>query len=145
MRDRASSNRTRCRAARRQLGTAHRQLQAADRRSWEPKSSRAWCDYFRQNAASLLRIPWEMGAQLTQAERSAIAKSVQAFQLGESGEGRHLIRAATEYAARTDYEEYVVAVRLFIAEEQRHAAGWPGQITGWPGRVASLKRSGPSR
>jgi len=141
----ASSTRTRCRAARRQLPSAHRKLQAAGRRSWEPKSSRAWCDYFRQNAASLLRIPWGMGAQLTQAERSAIAKSLQAFQLGESGEGRHLIRVATEYAARTGDEEYVTALRLFIAEEQRHAAGWPGQITGWPGRVASLKRSGPSR
>ena len=43
------------------------------------------------------------------------------FQRGESSEGRHLLRCAQQYAAKTGDRDYVAALRLFIAEEQRHA------------------------
>lgn len=84
-------------------------------------SAAGWCAYFRANAKSLLDIPWEWGAELTEAERGAVAASLQDFQLGESSDGRHLIRAARDYAQRTGDAHYEPAIRLFVAEEQRHA------------------------
>jgi hypothetical protein len=90
----------------------------AVRRPWR---SHEWCRYFRRNATMLLDIPWASGAGLTLAERDAIADSIREFQLGESAEGRHFVRAAKAYAARSGDREYVEAVRLLIGEEQRHA------------------------
>ncbi len=120
-------------------------------------SSREWLTYFRTNATSLLEIPWDCGAEISDDERSAIAGSVQEFQLGESSEGRHLLRAAHEYAFRTGDHDYAHALRLFIAEEQRHArelgrfltlAGvplkrwtWPDQVFRWLRHRAGLEVS----
>ena len=84
-------------------------------------NSYQWCRYFRRNATHLLEIPWEAGVSLTPRERESIAESVREFQLGESAEGRHFVGAAKSYAARCGDTEYVDAVRLLIAEEQRHA------------------------
>jgi hypothetical protein len=68
-------------------------------------------------------IPWEeKGTHLSAKEKVIIAKSLQEFQLGESSEGRNLIAAALRYARRTGDTAYVETIRLFIAEEQRHAA-----------------------
>ena len=47
---------------------------------------------------------------------------MQEFQLGEQSEGRHLRRAARDYARRTGDTAYSRAVELFIREEQHHAA-----------------------
>lgn len=91
-------------------------------RSTPPRSSTAWCDYFRANAQRLLPIPWDEGVDLTPAESAIVARSVQTFQLGESGEGRHILKAAGRYAARTGDTDYPAALRLFIGEEHRHAA-----------------------
>ncbi len=88
----------------------------------EPWTSAQWRDHFRRNRDSLLTIPWDTVGELTPAERRTIARSVQIFQKGESGEGRHFLKCATRYADRTGDAEYVDAVRLLIAEEQRHAA-----------------------
>jgi hypothetical protein len=87
-----------------------------------PLSSAGWMTYFQANAQSLLAIPWDQGAGVSDAERDALAASVQAFQLGESGEGKHLLRCAEAYAARTGDGDYVVALRLFLAEEHRHSS-----------------------
>ncbi|MGH7130122.1 MAG: hypothetical protein ACREIV_16240, partial [Planctomycetaceae bacterium] len=87
-----------------------------------PKSSAAWCRYFRRNARSLLPIPWETVKTITESEQLAVARSVQVFQRGESGEGRHLLNCATRHAEETGDQDYIEAARLFIREEQRHAA-----------------------
>ena len=47
----------------------------------------------------------------------AVIRSVQKFQVGESGDGPHLIAKAADTGDR-DYE---TAIRLFVAEEQNHA------------------------
>ncbi len=83
--------------------------------------SRYWRDYFVANTTSLLAIPWGRGAEISTAERRAIASSIQEFQLGESSEGRHLLRSAETFAKRTGDPHYPEAMRLFIKEEQRHA------------------------
>lgn len=85
------------------------------------KSSREWRLYYEQNACSLLDIPWSIWADLTPDELTAIAQSLKEFQAGESSEGKHLFKYAKDYANRTGDQEYLAAVRLFIAEEQRHA------------------------
>ncbi|HEV7403077.1 MAG TPA: hypothetical protein VGO11_09135 [Chthoniobacteraceae bacterium] len=86
------------------------------------KTSSEWLRYYQQNPDQLLHIPWYLGAELTAEERAAITRSVQEFQLGESSEGRHLLLDAADYAARTGDHLYLQTMRLFIAEEQRHAA-----------------------
>ena len=52
--------------------------------------SRYWLEYFAANTTSLLEIPWGRGAEITVAERRAIASSIPEFQLGESSEQRIL-------------------------------------------------------
>ncbi|MEX0700974.1 MAG: ferritin-like domain-containing protein [Planctomycetales bacterium] len=83
-------------------------------------SSLEWRLHFEHNALTLLEIPWQFGEELTAAEKSAIGRSLAEFQAGESSEGKHLHRFAREYAERTGDHEYLVAIRVFIAEEQRH-------------------------
>ncbi|HVW36797.1 MAG TPA: ferritin-like domain-containing protein [Pirellulales bacterium] len=82
--------------------------------------SAAWLDYFQRNAAALRPIPWHAGVILSAAERAAVAESVATFQLGETGGGRHLTAAAARYAAFEGDDDYLAAIKLFIAEEQRH-------------------------
>lgn len=122
--------------------------------SW---TSEQWREYFHTNAGALLSIPWELGVTLTDAEKTAIAASVQEFQLGESSEAKHFQGLAKEYAERTGDEEYVYALRLFIAEEHRHArdlgrvldlAGlgrvghtWPDAVFRWLRHRAGLELS----
>ncbi len=84
------------------------------------RSSSEWVAYFDQNAAALRTIPWESGAGVTGAELSAIAASLRGWQLGETSDGSHLLAAARHYAAGIGDPDFLDAVRLFIAEEQRH-------------------------
>lgn len=84
-------------------------------------SSHEWRLYFENNSQALLQIPWEAGPELTEIESAAIATSLAEFQRGENSEGSHLLQYAREYADRAGDQDYVQAVRLFIAEEQRHA------------------------
>jgi hypothetical protein len=109
--------------------------------SW---TSERWREYFRHNALSLLTIPWRDGVAFTDAERDAVAASIQEFQLGESSEGKHFQGLARQYAERTGDHDYVYALRLFIAEENRHArdlgrvldlAGIPRTAHTWPDAV----------
>ncbi len=86
-----------------------------------PWSSERWCDYFHDQRNALLDIPWERGAELTQAERDLIAGSLREFQQGEGLEGGHFFRCVRDHAERSGDLDYVVAHRLFMAEEQRHA------------------------
>ena len=121
----------------------------------EKELSRYWLEYFVANTTSLLEIPWKRGAEITTAERRAIASSMQEFQLGESSEGRHLLRSAETFARRTRDPHYPEAMRLFIKEEQRHArdlgrfmdmAAIPRIRHTWPDRVfRRLRRLGGGR
>ena len=94
---------------------------AETRTAPRPRSTREWLEYFRRNRSDLLPVPWEAGAELDPVERRAVARSVQVFQLGEKGEGHHLMRFARGDAERTGDADYVETTRLFIAEEQRHS------------------------
>ncbi len=84
-------------------------------------TSLEWREYYERNAESLLDIPWDVGGDLTNDERNSIATSVQGFQAGESSEGRHLYHYSEKYAEKSGDYDYVAVIKLFIAEEQRHA------------------------
>ncbi len=90
-------------------------------RSLETSLSESWLDYYRDNRESLLEIPWERGAEISESEYAAIWESVREFQLGESSEGRHILRCAREYAAHRRTPAYAEVIELFVREEQRHA------------------------
>ena len=81
----------------------------------------SWLNYYRHNRESLMPIPWECGAELNEAELAAVASSIQEFQLGESSEGKHLVGRAEEFAREQGLAAYAEAVKLFVAEEIRHA------------------------
>ena len=97
-----------------------RLCELAPSRSRKPSSSADWLAYFTRNAAALRPSPWHSGVELSAAEREAVSQSVATFQLGETGGGTHLTAAAARYAAASGDHDYLAAVRLFIAEEQRH-------------------------
>jgi hypothetical protein len=84
------------------------------------KTSGEWLAYFRGNAARERPVPWQHGAEATPEELAAIGRSLQAWQLGETSEGRHLRAAAARHAAREDDPDFPAVVELFIKEEQRH-------------------------
>ena len=83
------------------------------------KSSQQWIDYFLINSQQN-RINWTKEPSPTQKELQPILKSLQAWQLGESSDGKNLIRASTLYAKKIKDENYIGAVELFIKEEQKH-------------------------
>lgn len=87
-----------------------------------PLTSSEWVAYFRANASRDWPLPWRRSAEVTPAELACIARSLQAWQLGETSDGGHLRAAAARYAQRIGDPDYAVAVELFIREEQRHGA-----------------------
>lgn len=83
------------------------------------KTTKQWLEYFHENATKK-RIDWRIEPKVTGEERSVIIKSLKAWQLGETSEGRNLIRATKVYADKIQDYDYLYAVKLFIKEEQKH-------------------------
>ncbi|MBG9378132.1 ferritin-like domain-containing protein [Panacibacter sp. DH6] len=78
-----------------------------------------WINHFSANALRQ-RIDWNLKPAINNKEMREILPSLQAWQLGETSDGRHLIFAATKYAWRISDPAYIEAVKLFIKEEQKH-------------------------
>ncbi|HLH21660.1 MAG TPA: ferritin-like domain-containing protein [Chloroflexota bacterium] len=76
-----------------------------------------WLDYFTANRARPRPTAWHRTVALAPPLRDPLVRSLQRFQVGEQGAGRHLRRAAR---ASGD-ARYAAAVDLFLAEEQAHA------------------------
>jgi hypothetical protein len=80
-----------------------------------------WVDYFQER---LLVDRWHcLGApdMLDRNEQGAVLESIRIFQLGESGEGKHFLKCAQQYAARTGDHNYLIALEYFLGEEHDHA------------------------
>jgi hypothetical protein len=76
-----------------------------------------WLDYFEHNRTNRATIPWEKGIHVELHLMAPLVRSLQKFQLGESGEGRKLKR----HARGTGDATYATAIDLFIKEEQEHS------------------------
>ncbi|MGN6180027.1 MAG: ferritin-like domain-containing protein [Mucilaginibacter sp.] len=83
------------------------------------QTSQNWIAHFKANALQQ-RVNWDVQPQITPEEIQTILPSLQAWQLGETSEGRNLIIASTKYARAIGDKDYVDAVKLFIKEEQKH-------------------------
>src|ERR1700759_5254448 len=84
-------------------------------------SSQEWIEHYRANALEQ-RIDWTLTPGITPKQIRVIRRSLQAWQLGETSEGKNLIRAASRYSLRIGDPDYLKAVILFIKEEQKHGA-----------------------
>lgn len=76
-----------------------------------------WLQHFEHNCTHRDPVPWADDITLPAHMAGPFIRSLQRFQIGESGEGRHL-RAA---AGATGDKDYIRAIGLFIREEQEHA------------------------
>lgn len=95
--------------------------------SCDPWTNQRWREYFESNLRDDPPIPWSDNPGLNHWQREAIASSVQTFQLGESGEGRHIRRCAQRWIDRGGDPEYLGALTLFLQEENRRAQ-WLGRF-----------------
>lgn len=86
------------------------------RTSWE------WSCYFQSNTLRHHQLSWAPLEPLSKQEQADVARSIQIFQLGESGEGRHFLRCAEREAEHSGDWMYLRALRMFLHEEHRHAA-----------------------
>ncbi len=82
-------------------------------------TSQYWFNYFDNNL-KIKRIDWSLAPSLNEQEKKCILRSLQAWQLGETSEGTHLLAAAKKYAKKIDDNYYPEAIKLFIKEEQKH-------------------------
>lgn len=76
-----------------------------------------WLNYFQHNKTHRISIPWQLGVVPELYLREALITSLQRFQVGETGEGRHLMKGARS----TGDADYIEAMQLFINEEREHA------------------------
>jgi len=97
---------------------ARRDLRATDDEPWAD----GWVEHFRANreshAALEARTDWTGESTLSRRDQAALVRSLQRFELGEGGDGAHLLRKAERRASPARVE----ALRLLIAEEQAHSA-----------------------
>lgn len=84
-------------------------------------TSRDWLDLFAARVDCSAFLPWEDGCVLSPAEKERIAASVQQFQLGEGSDGSGLLRRARASRISKNDPDFLTALELFIAEEQRHS------------------------
>jgi hypothetical protein len=82
-------------------------------------TSNEWIAYFQKNLQAR-RINWNQLPRLTVAESATILSSLQAWQLGETSDGSHLLKATSRHAKKTGDAGYILAMELFIKEEQKH-------------------------
>ena len=85
------------------------------------RSSKFWQNHFQQNLTKQ-RVDWNQPVGIKKEEKEQIFYSLQAWQLGETSDGSHLLAAAEKYAKKIGDPNYVEAVKLFIKEEQKHGS-----------------------
>jgi len=83
----------------------------------EDPNMRGWLNYFERNRKKSSSRAVGTGTDIDTQLRGPLIRSLQKFQLGESGEGRRLRR----HAAATGNPVYAAAIDLFVKEEQEHA------------------------
>lgn len=80
------------------------------------KTSAHWRRHFERNRLNRFAFPTNYRADVEPALRQPLVRSLQRFQVGESGGSGCLQRAAQT----TEDEDYIAAIRLFVAEEGEH-------------------------
>ena len=81
-----------------------------------------WFDHFPRNRAARPVIDFGSGIDVPEPLRTALIRSLQRFEVGESGDGAHLKRGAARVSPL-----YLETITLFISEENDHA-GWLARL-----------------
>lgn len=81
-----------------------------------PFSAKDWLSYFQhnKNLRPLVHLPDLI--EMEEHIRAPLIRSLQKFQIGETGEGKHL----KKFAKRIGDQDYIQCIDLFIREEQAH-------------------------
>lgn len=77
----------------------------------------SWLSYFEWNRKNRPPVCWERGIRIEPHLRNSLIRSLQKFQLGESGDGLRL----RGHAKATGDATYMAAIDLFVKEEQEHS------------------------
>ena len=80
-----------------------------------------WLQLFAARLNCSASLPWNDSYQLSVAEKQRVAASIQQFQLGEGSDGSGLVRRAQAALIAKLDSDFLPALELFIAEEQRHS------------------------
>jgi hypothetical protein len=80
-------------------------------------SASEWLLYFQHNRQSRVNINLSNAGSMPLANKSPLLRSLQRFQIGESGEGKHL----RKFAQLVNDPVYEECIDLFLKEEQYHA------------------------
>ncbi len=80
-----------------------------------------WHAYFSSRAELAREVLWESPERDTPHQRKRMARSLSHFQLGESGDGKHIRTLAQAFAQKRHTPEYAEAVAFFVKEENAHA------------------------
>jgi hypothetical protein len=96
-------------------------------------SSEHWLLYFRENKVAQVNIHFPNEITVGEALRAPLLRSLQRFQIGETGEGRHL----KKYASTIKDRKYEQCIDLFIKEEQFHASVLSQMIQSMDGTLLS--------
>jgi hypothetical protein len=80
-------------------------------------SADSWLKYFEHNRVNRARVHFAECVSFPAQLREPLIRSLQRFQIGETGEGKHLRR----FAATLRDPAYEQCIDLFIKEEQSHA------------------------
>ena len=96
-------------------------------------SSEHWLLYFRENKSAQVNIHFPNEIKVKETLRAPLLRSLQRFQIGETGEGRHL----KKYASTINDPIYVKCIDLFIKEEQFHARVLAQMIQSMDGNLLS--------
>jgi hypothetical protein len=83
------------------------------------KSSEYWQQHFTQNL-QVERIDWALEPNISKRQKKTIVKCLQAWQLAETSDGKHLIAASKKHAAQMNDPHFLASVHLFIDEENKH-------------------------
>ena len=83
------------------------------------KTSQTWIDHFSSNI-KIQRIDWQLQSSLKSIEKKNILSALKAWQLGETSDGSHLLKASKKYSEKINDRLYLKTVELFIKEEQKH-------------------------
>lgn len=81
-----------------------------------------WLEHFQNNPerhrATEAEVDWDAPLTMDERTQRAFIRSFQRFELGESGDGRHLLSKAALDGDAT----YLAALELLVQEEQKHSA-----------------------
>ncbi len=99
----------------------------------ETFSSRRWLAYFQENKKACPNIVFPCTVNVSQTVREPLIRSLQRFQIGETGEGKHL----KKFASKMHDPVYEQCIDMFIKEEQHHARILAQMIAAMDGTLLS--------